>query len=95
MDGGLSDRNIDCGGARGPGSCALLFEEVGKWKFFMAYMHESVHICHVDLRFLLPLPFSVNYPVNFVYKVTAYVPMHGKWLNLTHENVPEEVKNGK
>ena len=61
----------------------------------MAYMHESVHICHVDCPFLMPLPFSVSYPVNFVYKVTAYVPMHGKWLFLTRENAPEEVENDK
>ena len=35
--------------------------------FFMAYMHESVHICHVDVPFLMQLPFSVSYPGNFVF----------------------------
>ena len=37
-------------------------------KFFMAYMHESVHICHVDVRFFMQLSIPNSYPGNFVFE---------------------------
>ena len=55
----------------------------------MAYMHESVHICHVDVRFLMQLPFSVSYHGNFVFVNEDYALLWRIQLNLVNENAPE------
>ena len=58
----------------------------------MAYMHESVHICHVDVRFLMQLPFSVSYPGNFVLVNKVYDSIRRIQLTTIKENAPEGEK---
>ena len=61
----------------------------------MAYMHESVHICHVESPFLMQLPFSVSYPGSFVIVRLALVPIYEMLINLEHGNAPEEGESDK
>ena len=55
-----------------PGSCALRDWKVGKCTFFMAYMHELVHICHLDPRFLLNLRNGNRYHAIFNFGMANY-----------------------
>ena len=55
----------------------------------MAYMHESVHICHVDVRFFMLVPFSASYPGNFVFGNNDCLYLWRKQMSLTIENAPE------
>ena len=43
-------------------------------RFFMAYMHESVHVCHLGSRFFMTLPVSKGYPSIFVFEATNKAP---------------------
>ena len=58
----------------------------------MAYMHESVHICHVDVPFLMQLPFSASYPGNFVLVNEDYDSIWRIQLIMIKENAPEGEK---
>ena len=61
----------------------------------MAYMHESVHICHVDVRFFMQLPFPNSYPGNFVFEYHAYDQKYIIRKGLIPERVPDGEKTDK
>ena len=61
----------------------------------MAYMHESVHICHVDVRFFMLTPFSASYPGNFVFGSKDCLYLWRVQMILTIENAPEGEKRKK
>ena len=61
----------------------------------MAYMHESVHICHVDVRFFMQSPFPNSYPGNFVFVMIEYVQVYIIQLSLIAENAPEGEEKDK
>ena len=61
----------------------------------MAYMHESVHVSHVDVRFLMQLPFSASYPGNFVFVMIEYDQVYIIQQSLITENAPEGEKRIK
>ena len=78
-------------GARYPGSSARSAEEVGKCKFFMAYMHESVHICHLSSRFFRSLSCTKRYPGQIFLGATTIAPVYENVLNL-YEGIAPGVK---
>ena len=41
-------------------------------KFFMAYMHELVHICHLGCRFFVDLRYASSYHANFIFGTAIY-----------------------
>ena len=61
----------------------------------MAYMHESVHVCHLSCRFLMTLPVSKGYPSIFVFGATDKAPRLKIRLNFLHENHPNALEMDK
>ena len=54
----------------------------------MAYMHELVHVCHLDCPFFVTLPVSKGYPSIFVFEPTGIAPRYRKRLNFLLESCP-------
>ena len=54
----------------------------------MAYMHESVHVCHLDCAFFITLPVSKGYPSIFVFEATNKASRLIKGLNFLPESYP-------
>ena len=57
-------------------------------KFFMAYMHESVHICHLSSPFFKSLSYTKRYPGQIFLGAAAIAPVYEKVLNLSDEIAP-------
>ena len=55
----------------------------------MAYMHESVHVCHLMSRFLMTSPYSKGYPSIFISELTGIAPRYKKGLNFLQESGPK------
>ena len=61
----------------------------------MAYMHELVHICHLDVRFFGNLHGANSYHASFVSGMVYYVLMFEKDWFYAYRNGPEEEKCDK
>ena len=61
----------------------------------MAYMHESVHICHVGCPFFMHLPYTESYPSIFILGAVAKAPAKKLWLNFSAEKSPVTNKMDK
>ena len=57
-------------------------------KFFMAYMHESVHICHLSSPFFKSLSYTKRYPGQIFSGTVAIAPVFENVLNLIVGNAP-------
>ena len=61
----------------------------------MAYMHESVHICHLDFAFFVDLHDANSYHANFIFGMVTYDLTFKKDCFFVHESYPEAEKNDK
>ena len=48
----------------------------------MAYMHELVHICHLDSAFFMDLPHGNSYHAIFIFGYASYVLVLENMMNL-------------
>ena len=59
----------------------------------MAYMHELVHICHLDFAFFMDLHYANSYHANFIFGMVSYDLSLKKDCFSLHESCPEVEKN--